>query len=293
MARDHQGGRDGPGTAAGWHVPDEELAAYLRGALPAPRAWSVEAHVPGCSACAGRVADGVRAEPALAAELDRVRAEVLAQAGSEAAARARTGARPVSRAGRVWRVLSAAPALRLPWLAAAVCTVTAAALLSLVTRLADTGPVLLLIAPLLPLAGVAASYGPAMDPAHELTVATPFSGLRLLLARTFSVLAVTIPLLLVGSWLIPRAGLSPAAWLLPALGLVLASLAAGSWIDQARAAALAGLGWVLAVLAPRLVAGAAVPPVFTPAAEGIWAAVAVLGAGLLAARRANYDRMEG
>jgi hypothetical protein len=291
MARDHQDGRDG--AEAGWHVPDGELLAYLRGALPAPRAWSVEAHVPGCSDCADRVAEGLRAEAALPSEFDRVRAEVLAQAGSEAVARARIGARPVSRATRVWRVLSAAPALRLPWLAAAVCTVAAAALLSLVTRLAGTGPVLLLIAPLLPLAGVAASYGPAMDPAHELTVAAPFSGLRLLLARTLSVLAVTMPLLLAGSWLVPTAGLNPVVWLLPTLGLVLAALALGSWIDQAHAAALAGLGWVLAVLAPRLVAGAAVPPVFTPTAEVVWAAVAVLGAGLLAARRANYERMEG
>ena len=77
----------------------------------------------------------------------------------------------------------------------------------------------LLVAPLLPLAGVAAAYGPLVDPAYELALAAPLGSLRLLLLRAVAVVAVDDA---ARRW--PRALALPgldwtaAAWLLPSLG---------------------------------------------------------------------------
>ena len=51
----------------------------------------------------------------------------------------------------------------------------------------------LIVAPLIPVAGVAASFGGDADPAHELVTVTPYSSLQLLLLRTFGVLTTSVP----------------------------------------------------------------------------------------------------
>lgn len=289
--------KDAQSTAEGadmsWHIPEEHLAAYARGGLGEPEAWSVETHVAECAACAARVGEAVRSTE-LAARVGSVRERIVAHARSEASARTRVGSRPASPWRRTWRLLTAAPALRLPWLAAAAFAVACATVFSL---LSDTGqgqasPVLLLAAPLLPLAGVAASYGPGMDPAYELTLATPYSGLRLLLLRTVTVLGVTIPLLLAAAFVLPSGDAYAAVWLLPTLALVLVTLTLGGWIEHHVAAAFVGAGWAAAVLVPRLLLRTDVSYAFEPPAQLVWATVAVLAAGLLVARRDAYDRME-
>lgn len=280
------------GADMNWHIPRDHLAAYVSGGLDDPEAWSVETHLADCAGCAARVAEAVR-HTDLPARIRDVRRQVLAQTRSEAQARARVASRPASTWRRTWRLLTAPPALRLPWIAAAVFAVACATLLSLASGgPGQAGPVVLLVAPLLPLAGVAASYGPGMDPAYELTLATPYSGLRLLLLRTVTVLGVTIPLLLAAAFLLPTGGVAAAAWLLPALTLVLVTLALGGWVEHRSAAALVGAGWAAVVLTPRLLRVTDVSYVFDPPAQLVWAGVAVLAAGLLVARRGAYDRME-
>ncbi|MFF6905713.1 hypothetical protein ACFY9Q_07225 [Streptomyces sp. NPDC012389] len=54
-------------------------------------------------------------------------------------------------------------------------------------------PLLLVTAPVLPLAGVALSYGRHADPLYEVVTSTPSGGLRLLLIRAAAVLAVSVP----------------------------------------------------------------------------------------------------
>lgn len=280
------------GAHMSWHVPEEHLVAYVCGGLDEPEAWSVEAHVAECEACATRVSEALHRNTELAARIGRVRANVLTQAGSEAYARARVGSRAVTSWTRTWRLLTAAPALRLPWMAAATFAVACAAMLSLVSG-GGHEPLLLLAAPLLPLAGVATSYGPGMDPTYELSLTTPHSGLRLLLLRTLTVLGVTIPLLLAATFVIPGGGGVPAAvWLMPTLALVLVTLALGSWIEHRFAAAIAAAGWVVAVLVPQFLRITDVSYVFDPVTQLVWAAVAALALGLLVARRDAYDRME-
>ncbi|NBM20043.1 hypothetical protein GUY61_31710 [Streptomyces sp. GC420] len=168
-------------------------------------------------------------------------------------------------------------------------------------------PVLLALAPLLPVAGVAVSYGWHADPMHEIAAASPGGGLRLLLTRTAAVLAVSLPLLTAAGAVLPSLSGTPAvaAWLLPGLALTLGTLALGSYTGTRAAAATVATAWLLAVAVPVLGApapGAGVPAaelarhvslyLSGPTAQTCWAAAAALSAGLLVLRRASFDRLE-
>jgi hypothetical protein len=163
-------------------------------------------------------------------------------------------------------------------------------------------PLLLALAPVVPVVGVALSYGPHADPLHEIAAATPRGGLRLLLTRTAAVLAVSLPLLTLAGLLLPASGApGAAAWLLPGLALTLASLALAGWVGSRAATAVTGGGWCAAVLVPAPAGPEASLAHLTdrlsacldgPLVQGAWAAGAVLCAALLAARRTAYDRLE-
>ena len=89
------------------------------------------------------------------------------------------------------RLLTAPPVLRRSWLAAVVFLLLATVG---VVHTAGSPPLFLALAPLLPLAGVALSYGPALDPTYEMAVVAPLHGFRLLMIRTLAVLAAGLGL---------------------------------------------------------------------------------------------------
>ncbi len=264
-----------------WHVPPAALAAYAREALADAEAWSVEAHLVRCPACRAGVAREVASTP-LAPVLQVVRSAV--ECDLPVASRHRRS-RPLLTA-------LAGPAGGLAWLVTALALLAAAAGLDALgvappgSRPGVTGAEgwwFVLVAPLVPVLGVAASYGPAVDPAYEVAAAAPAGGLRLLLRRTLLVLATALPagLLLAG----PTGGGAPAAWLLPGLALTATTLALGPVLGLLRAGALVGLAWVLLVAAPLVGGG--------PATAGrgpawAWAAGALLAAAVVAARRRAY-----
>ncbi|MEW2285629.1 zf-HC2 domain-containing protein [Streptomyces sp. NPDC047841] len=210
------------------------------------------------------------------------------------------GGRPVvSRTARL--LWAAGPAVRGAWLPAVLGVAAAAPALSYGAGFPGARALLLAIAPVVPVAGVTLSYGPHADPLHEVTAAAPGGGLRLALIRTVAVLAVSLPLLTLTGLLLPASGApAAAAWLLPGLALALASLALASFVGCRAAAGVTGGGWLCAVLAPVAVApGDAAAPRLAEqlsrcldgvAAQGAWAAAAVLSATLLTARRPAYDR---
>jgi hypothetical protein len=167
---------------------------------------------------------------------------------------------------------------------------------------------LLAVAPLVPVAGVALSYGRHADPLHEIVATSPSGGLRLVLMRTAAVLAVSVPLLTGAGLLLPatdpRLPQAPAAaaWLLPGLALTLATLALSGYVGCRTASAVVGGGWLLALAAPLLTApdpgltarlAQQLSLYFTGASpQWGWAAAAALCALLLAARPSAYDRLE-
>ncbi|MFF9430053.1 zf-HC2 domain-containing protein [Streptomyces sp. NPDC014746] len=209
--------------------------------------------------------------------------------------------RPLGRVVGRWARIgwAAGPALRGAWVVAVALVVGGAFALAHGAGFRGARSWLLAVSPLLPLAGVAVSYGRHADPLHEITAATPSGGLRLLLTRTAAVLAVCVPLLTAGGALLPPVAGFPgaAAWLLPGLALTLAALALGSFVGCRASAATLGGGWLLAVAGPLLgpqgQGAAGIARYFAgPAAQGAWAAAALVCAALLALRRRSFDHLE-
>ncbi|MEU5630310.1 zf-HC2 domain-containing protein [Streptomyces rishiriensis] len=313
-----------------WHTSDDLAARYADGSLPESEAWSLEKHLERCGACAARVSAAVRQSPAAGPVLAQIREAVLTETALAKAVRpeAREAGRAAAheahrvspgtlripparsaRRARLWssflvRALWAAgPAVRGAWTAAVWLVALGALALSYGAGVDASRPLLLALAPLAPVAGVALSYGVHADPLHEIAAATPSGGLRLMLTRTAVVLAVSLPLLTLTGLLLPAAGTpGAAAWLLPGLALTLASLTLAGWVGCRAATALTGGGWSCAVLVPALTASGG--PALTelaeqldrclagPRAQGAWGAAALLCAALLAARRSAYDHME-
>jgi hypothetical protein len=206
-----------------------------------------------------------------------------------------------SRLGRV--LWAAGPAVRGAWLPAVLLVAVGAVVLAYGAGFAGARPLLLAVAPVVPVAGVALSYGAHADPLHEIAAATPSAGLRLLLTRTAAVLGVSLPLLTVAGLLLPASGApGAAAWLLPGLTLTLASLALAGYVGCRTATAVTGGGWLCAVLAPALATPgdrltARLAQQLSTYLDGTptqtaWAAVAVLSAVALTTRRPAYDRLE-
>jgi hypothetical protein len=107
----------------------------------------------------------------------------------------------------------------------------------------------LLIAPLVPLVGVAAAYSPSLDRSYEIAIAAPISCFKLLLLRAACVLAMTMPIAAMASLLLPHLPWTAVGWILPSLALVSAALAMSTAMPPVTAAAIAGFTWVIFVLA--------------------------------------------
>lgn len=241
------------------HPSARLLAAYIDDCAPggstiaADELWAVEAHLETCPACRDRLSAAVgtvqpavgTAQPAVAALTAAVWSELEPQLAAVAPAPPRRLAARLS----TWTT----PAMT-PWLAM-VLVVTALALL---LDRANDGPdpdrisLLLVLAPVLPVGGVAAAWSRGLDPAYELTAATPRAGLPLLLRRTAAVLAVVLPALLLGGW---ATGVTAAQWLLPCLAFTSTTLALGALVGVTRAAVAVAAGWLALVVAPTLAAG--------------------------------------
>ena len=198
-----------------WHVDAEDLRAYSQGELAPPALWSADTHLVACAECRAVLAEvGESVDAAwerLDAELDAPRPGLFERL------LVRIGV-----ADHTARLLAATPVLRRSWLGAVV-----AGLVMSVLAAQSTGSVTLFLAlaPLLPLAGVALSYGPALDPTCEMAVVSPVHGFRLLMIRTVAVLTAGLALCGLATLALPGLGLRALAWLLPALALTSAGLA--------------------------------------------------------------------
>ncbi|XVQ11646.1 zf-HC2 domain-containing protein [Spirillospora sp. CA-255316] len=262
-----------------WHVPEEDLRAYATGTLEPPRLWSADRHLMACGDCRARL--GAAFDPAsLEAGWGRLQDEMdVPRPGPVESLLLKVGV-----PDHTARLLAATPVLRRSWLLAMI---TVLVLSALVGRTAT--PVLLLAtAPLLPLAGVALSFGPGLDPTYEMAVVAPLHTFRLLMVRTVAVLATTIPVALAASLAVPSFAVVTAGWLLPALALTTFGLALMPWLGPIGAPAVVGGGWSAALLANGLLVEGALFP-FTPAGRVAAAVAAVAAAVLLLAVRNRFD----
>ncbi|MBW6432481.1 anti-sigma factor [Actinoplanes hulinensis] len=206
-----------------FHVADADLLAWAENRLAEPAAWSVEAHLDDCAACRSRVPATPAVPPA---PMD------LPPQGR---------VRRATRARRIRLLIGAGPQARVAWFSAVTVTVL------LTLTVGDRVPhwLLLLNGPVLPVLGTAVSYGRHTDPLDELVASTAYGGLRIVLWRTLSVLAVSLPVAAAGG-LVSGLG-EPAVWLLPSCALTALTLALAALTGPAVAAAVVGGGWALLV----------------------------------------------
>jgi hypothetical protein len=268
-----------------WHVDASTLGAWVEGTSGPITSASIEQHLVQCAQCRAAVAGLVRIED-VPGSWDDVLAEVSGAAGLVERVLIRLGLR----AGDAV-VVGAAPVLRIAW-SAGLAAVLGFILVASLVGDDHARALFLALAPLLPVAGVAAAYGPSVDPSYELGLAAPYRMIRLVLLRSAAVLLAAVPITVAAGLLLPLDGATGVLWVLPALAFTLVVLGAGSWVDPWTAAVAVGTGWVtavavsarlgdvLAVLAPfalvgyvvLIVAGALVLALGTPAwrLDGQW-----------------------
>lgn len=277
---------------SGEHASTPIIDRYARGDdtdLAADQLWALEAHLEACRICRDRLAVAVSAQaPAVAALVGTVWADLEPRLAATAPVRRRRH--------RSVRLSSWLTPTMVPWLAMVVSVTLLALLLDLAGGYgygygfgSGSGEVslVLLLAPVLPVLGVAASWSQGLDPAYELTASVPRAGLHLVLRRTASVLAVVVPALLVAGWATGVPGVTAAQWLLPCLAFTSTTLALGGVVGVTRAAVAVVVVWAGAVVTPTVAAHRAT---FALQAGGlpVWGLVLALGVGIVIARRGAY-----
>jgi len=189
---------------------------------------------------------------------------------------------------RITTLVVATPALRRAWFIALGLAILIGLAATDAAKPRDDLFVLLLLAPLVPTFGVGLAYGPTADPAYEVTLATPLSGLRLVLTRALAVVGCSTVALGLAALLTPSTPAMAFAWLLPSLGLSSATLAAMTYTSTRRATTIVGSVWLLVVLTIR--AGSEDPlAAFTAVGQVTMVALTGLGLALAFLRRDRFD----
>jgi hypothetical protein len=188
------------------------------------------------------------------------------------------------------RTLVATPALRRAWFVA-----TGVALLFGLGAADTSKPgasllMLLALAPMVPVVGVTLAYGPGSDPAHEVTLATPMSGLRLVLLRSTAVVACSMGAAGIATLLLRDKTWMSIAWLVPSLALPAVCLALSTYVPPRRAAVLVAVFWLVPLsVVNRNVTDELV--VFRQWGQLALAALAVGAAVVVSVRRETFDRL--
>ncbi|HZJ05762.1 MAG TPA: zf-HC2 domain-containing protein [Nocardioidaceae bacterium] len=268
-------------SARPWHCDDQALAAFAAGTVDPISGASVETHLMTCAECRATVSQ-LYPQQLLDEVWEEVRERVEAPAPG-----------PVERL-LIWlgiseetaRLLVSVPAMQGAWLVGLLCA-TSFALVA--TTLDDDFGLMtfLMIAPLAPLAGVAASFGGDADPAHELVSAAPYSPVRLLMLRTAGVLCTSVPLTVLVGLTLPGPGWLAIAWLTPAAAAVTLTLAIGPWVGHTVTATVLAATWAASVTSAAYAHDLLI--LIEPAVQTACLALAVLGAAGIAIRYRTLD----
>ena len=220
-----------------WHVEPRMLEAYAHETIDQVHAYSVEAHLVSCEMCRNQIAGFVDRT-----RLDHVWTEIV-----DVVALPKPG--PIERSllkigveQHVARLLAATPSLRLSWLTAIALTLSFAVIASY--QIENGFLLFLIVAPLIPLAGIAVAYGPGVDPTYEIGLASPTRGFYVLSIRATAVLITTTVPAVVAALALPQPSWAVVAWLLPSLGLTTTSLALTTRFRPLRSASLVAGAWV-------------------------------------------------
>jgi hypothetical protein len=191
---------------------------------------------------------------------------------------------------RITRVMVSTPALRRAWFAATAMAIVVALSAADQGNPRDDLFMLLLLAPLVPVLGVALAYGVAADPAHEVSLATPMRGIRLILIRAAVVLGLSFVALCAAALLTPgRSGMA-FAWLIPSLGLTSIAVGLMTALSPRRSAMATGVAWIVGVFIAR---GSSGDPLaaFEIGGQIVMSFAAAIGLVITVVRRGNFDHL--
>jgi len=280
-------------------LPAAAIASYADGSLDHAAEWSVEAHLPGCPACRTVLAAHIEPERLAANRAELLARTALPEPGLLGRALRRCGVPE-----HIIVLLQATPSLRRSWLAGVflvLAVAVGAAQLAVLPYLGGPGRVLapggihwaalapfLVVAPLLPLAAVAAAFSPALDPAYRLASAAPVSMTWLLCVRAISVIAATLVPTVLAALALPGPLWLAVALVLPALALCGIALGLATLIPPLAAMGVAAAGWGALVIGLAVIAGRP-SAAFGPAGQLTAVAVLAGGIALVMARRNKID----
>lgn len=227
----------------GWHADRALLSSYLAGALDAVTGASVEQHVDRCESCRRSVSHLL--EPRL---VERTWAGIRDAVERPPLPVSIRLARRLGLPEHLAVLLAAAASLRSAWLVGAFVSLSFATLAAYLSGGTALAP-FLLVAPLAPVLGVAAAYGPRQDPLEALVATAPYGRTRLILLRTLAVLVSVLPVTALLGLALPGPLWLAAAWLGPALALVPVLLALAGFVGPRAAATVVLIGWSSVVVA--------------------------------------------
>lgn len=225
-----------PGTTT-WHAPPELLRSYVEGRLDAVLGASLERHLDTCAEC--RTAIRPLTDLPM---LDRAWSGIRAAVEDPPLPWLIRLARRLGLPEPTGILLAATASLRVAWVSSAIVALGFAA----AATAFSSGGVLwpfLLVAPLVPVLGVAAAYGPSDDPFETLAVTAPYGRTRLVLVRTVAVLVTSVPVACLLGLTMPGPVWVAVAWLGPALMMLPLLLASASFVGPRFAAAVLTLVW--------------------------------------------------
>ncbi len=267
--------------SATWHIDVSVLESYAAGRSTPVGGASVEAHLMDCRECGAVLRELMPREP-----LDRAWRAIRAHVEEPRAGIVERVLGGLGISSESARLLAAVPAFRGAWLLSVFTVLVFAGGAALFAE--DTGLMLfLVVAPLIPVAGVAASFGGDADPAHELVTVTPYSSVRLLLLRTGGVLASSIPATVLFGLALPGPAWLAVAWLTPAVAGIALTLAASPYLGTSTTAAAVGAVWSLAVISAFRLGDPV--GVVEPLRQLVLAAVALAALAVVALRSPSLD----
>ena len=265
-----------------WHVEPAVVAQYQRGQVDRVTAASLESHVTSCDQCRALVS----ASPDWLAESWFGITEEIEPGGVGIIERALMS---VGVPRHIGRLTALTPALRVSFVLAVVLVLGFAAAAAGLRPEVGTYRVFLIVAPIVPVIGVAVAFGRHIDPGYEWALSSPIDTFRLLLLRTATVLAVSTFLgLLVWPFVPSPVGFT--AWLLPSLALTLLTLALATRLEIWAAAVAVVSTWLLVTV---VLAASERFDVFGGSSLAWYLVVAVIAAVLLVARRDAFDQEGG
>jgi hypothetical protein len=225
-----------------WHADEAELRALADGVAGPVLGASVESHLMRCGACRARMNDLVDGNL-----LDAVWTGIRETVEAPRSSVVERILRRLGVSAESGRLLVAVPAMRGAWLLGATSALLFAGVAALFASSFGLG-LFLLVAPLVPVMGVAAAYGGDADPSHELVVTTPYSAGRLLLLRTSAVLGTSLPIAALVGLALPGPAWLALAWLGPGLAFVALSLAAAPFVGTTFSSAAVAATWSAVVI---------------------------------------------